>query len=258
MQQWVIEHGWLDRCLQRALPAVQTGFVPLCRVVSIAGTGRFSPIWRVFMIATLIATPWYALYPLAPPRLMTPFGFPFVDTLAVYGEAVSSTEGVGGANQFAAMPSMHIGWTTIAALWLAAALPWWRIGAILGTVHVGLMCVTVVVTGNHYVLDIVAGFAVAGLAVLIERSASNGVLAATLVFVEKHRCRGESLVRMASRQSGKRTIVRHLTCRHRLWSIKDSRRCTQSTLTIAQHGTTPPIQAVGLGLTGGCCWHSRS
>jgi membrane-associated phospholipid phosphatase len=31
------------------------------------------------------------------------------------------------------------------------------------------MCVTVVVTGNHYVLDIVGGFLVAGAAILLAR-----------------------------------------------------------------------------------------
>jgi membrane-associated phospholipid phosphatase len=54
-------------------------------------------------------------------------------------------------------------------MWLAAALPRWRIGLILGITHVALMCVTVVVTGNHYVLDIVGGFAVAGFAVFVAR-----------------------------------------------------------------------------------------
>jgi membrane-associated phospholipid phosphatase len=62
---------------------------------------------------------------------------------------------------------MHIGWTTFAALWLAAAIPRRRIGALLGGLHLALMCVTVVVTGNHYVLDIVGGFTVAGTAILI-------------------------------------------------------------------------------------------
>lgn len=170
LQQRVLEHAWLidvfNAHYRQFKPALY-----LCAVLCLLlAPVDFRRIWRVFMIATLIATPWYALYPLAPPRLMTPFGFPFVDTLAVYGGAVSSSEGVGGANQFAAMPSMHIGWTTIAALWLAAALPWWRIGAVVGTAHLGLMCLTVVVTGNHYVLDIVAGFVVAALAVLIERT----------------------------------------------------------------------------------------
>jgi membrane-associated phospholipid phosphatase len=131
--------------------------------------GAFGRIFRIFLLATLIALPWYALYPLAPPRLMDSFGFGFVDTLAVYAGVESTAGGAGGANQFAAMPSMHIGWTVIAALWLAAAFPWRFVGALLGATHVAVMCVTVVVTGNHYVLDIAGGFLVAGTAVAVER-----------------------------------------------------------------------------------------
>jgi membrane-associated phospholipid phosphatase len=98
---------------------------------------------------------------------MQPYGFPFVDTLAVFGGVEQSAAGAGGANQFEAMPSKHIGWTTIAALWLAAALPWYRIGLVLGLAHLTLMCVTVVVTGNHYVLDIIAGFVVVAIAAAV-------------------------------------------------------------------------------------------
>jgi hypothetical protein len=169
LQQRVLEHGWLidffNLYYRNFKPALY-----LCAVLCLLlAYDRFRSIFRVFVIATLIALPMYALYPLAPPRLMEPFGYAFVDTLAVFGGVQSSSAGAGGANQFAAMPSMHIAWTTIAALWLAAALPRWRIGPVLGVVQVAIMCVTVVVTGNHYVLDIVAGFAVAGSAIVVAR-----------------------------------------------------------------------------------------
>ena len=59
--------------------------------------------------------------------------------------------------------------TGLAALWLAAALPWWRIGAILGGIHLTLMSVTVMATGNHYSLDIVAGLVVVGVAYALAR-----------------------------------------------------------------------------------------
>lgn len=169
LQQRVLEHAWLidffNAYYRQFKPALYI-CIALCLLLAPA---RFGHIFRIFLIVTLIALPMYALYPLAPPRLMEPYGFAFVDTLAVYGGAPSSSDGVGGANQFAAMPSMHIAWTTVGAMWLAAALPRWRIGLILGITHIALMCVTVVVTGNHYVLDIVAGFVVAGVAVLVAR-----------------------------------------------------------------------------------------
>jgi membrane-associated phospholipid phosphatase len=167
MQEWVLERGWLidffNIYYQNFKLALYLSAI-VCLVLAPAG---FRRIWQMFMIATLIAVPWYALYPLAPPRFMEPFGYPFVDTLVVYAGVQSSAEGVGGANQFAAMPSMHIGWSVFAALWLAAALPRWRIGAVLGGLHLALMCVTVVVTGNHYVLDIIGGFIVSGTAIAL-------------------------------------------------------------------------------------------
>lgn len=167
LQQRVIEHPWLidffNNYYRQMKPALYICAV-LC--VLLAPTA-FRRIWRIFLIATLIAFPIYAIYPLAPPRLMGPYGYDFVDTLAVFGGVEQTAAGAGGANQFAAMPSMHIGWTAIAALWLAAALPWHRVGLVIGVTHLALMCVTVVVTGNHYVLDIIAGFAVVAIATVV-------------------------------------------------------------------------------------------
>ena len=52
------------------------------------------------------------LYPLAPPRMMAGF----VDTIARYGPAIYSRPGVASvANQYAAMPSLHVGWALIVA-----------------------------------------------------------------------------------------------------------------------------------------------
>jgi hypothetical protein len=169
LQRWVLAHPALIDAFNAYYQAFKPVLFICAALCLVLASGSFGRIFRVFLLATLIAFPWYALYPLAPPRLMTPFGFDFVDTLAVYGGVESTASGAGGANQFAAMPSMHIGWTVIAALWLAAAIPWRHIGALLGATHVFLMCMTVVVTGNHYVLDVVAGFLVAGSAVALER-----------------------------------------------------------------------------------------
>ena len=128
----------------------------------IGDAGRFRFWRRVFLASMLIALPWYALYPLAPPRLVPELGF--VDTLAVYGPNYFSEKGLVTANRFAAMPSMHVGWTAIAACAIAAA---WsgRRGARAAQALAALLLVgmplTVVVTGNHWLLDIVGGWGVA-------------------------------------------------------------------------------------------------
>ena len=98
------------------------------------------------------------------PGSWIPYGYPFIDTLAVYGPNYFSDSGLVTANRYAAMPSMHCGWTLIGGVMLAYAYPKWRIGAIVGGTHTALMFFTVMVTGNHFVLDIVGGVLVAGAA----------------------------------------------------------------------------------------------
>lgn len=175
LQQWVLDHPVLIDFFNAYYRQFKPALYVCVLVCLLLAPAAFRRVNHIFLIATLIAFPCYALYPLAPPRLMEPFGFDFVDTLAVYGGVQSSSAGAGGANQFAAMPSMHVGWTSIAALWLAAAIPWHRVGAIVGSIHLTIMCITVVVTGNHYVLDIVGGFIVVGSAMLVARALPAGL-----------------------------------------------------------------------------------
>jgi membrane-associated phospholipid phosphatase len=163
MQRWALDHPWLidaaNLYYRNLKPAMYGSAVLALLLAPVA----FRRIRTALVLATLIAWPWFALYPLAPPRFMGPYGYPFVDT--IHGAAPQ----VGGANPYAAMPSMHIGWSALVALWLAAAFPRWRLGWALGAFHLGAMSFAVVVTGNHWVLDIVAGLAVAAVALLLAR-----------------------------------------------------------------------------------------
>ena len=106
----------------------------------------------------------FLLYPVAPPRLVPDGGF--VDIVADSG-TWGSWEAAGGvaerANQFGAMPSLHAAW----AVWVAltvTAMTERRLVRSLGWAHVAMTAVVVIVTGNHYVIDLVAGAAVAALA----------------------------------------------------------------------------------------------
>ncbi len=170
------EAGWID-AFNLHYRQLKTVLFVAAGLALLRDRPGFTSVWRLFLVTTAIAFPMYALYPLAPPRFMGPYGYPFVDTLATFGAAPNATSGIAAANQYAAMPSMHVAWTAIAALWLAVALPWRRVGAIIGATHLGTMCVTVMVTGNHYVLDIAGGFATVGAAWAI--LAVAGLLAKT-------------------------------------------------------------------------------
>lgn len=124
--------------------------------------------WRnTLAIVTLVALLGFSVFPLMPPRLL-PSSYGFVDTLARYGGSWSFDSGTMQkvSNQFAAMPSLHIGWST----WcMAALLPtcrhWWsRTLAILYPV-VTLFCI--VITANHYFLDAVGALIALGVAMLL-------------------------------------------------------------------------------------------
>jgi len=168
LQRWVLRQPeWVIHVFNNIYAYYMYGFYACMVVAMFFATERWRYLRRWFFISMAIATPLYAIYPLAPPRFMQPYGWGFVDTLAVYGPNYFSENGLVTANRLAAMPSMHVGWTTLAAISLAVCLPWRKIGiaiAILLTVAISL---TVIVTGNHYWLDGVAGWVVIGIAALV-------------------------------------------------------------------------------------------
>ncbi|MFC4019080.1 phosphatase PAP2 family protein [Micromonospora sp. GCM10011542] len=92
----------------------------------------------------------HVLLPLAPPRMLAATGM--VDTgrlvgPAVYGDPTTDTL----SNQYAAMPSLHVGWALVVAVVLITVTRGrWRWAWAL---HPALTVVVVVVTGNHYWLD---------------------------------------------------------------------------------------------------------
>ncbi|WP_432135690.1 MULTISPECIES: phosphatase PAP2 family protein [unclassified Streptomyces] len=131
--------------------------------------GRYAATRLVLFVTTATALVGYYVYPLAPPRLMP--GGHFVDTVLAHQTwgSLASGDLKDMSNQYAAMPSMHIGW----ALWCGltifalARAPWVRV---LGVLYPALTLVVIVATANHFWLDAVGGvlclafgFLVAGL-----------------------------------------------------------------------------------------------
>ncbi len=111
---------------------------------------------------------WYALQPVAPPRLAglasdTVSRQTFVDLESPFIQAFY--------NPVAAMPSLHVGLAPVVAwaLWRLTRSPWTRA---LGLAYPILVATSIVVTGNHYLLDIVGGLAVVLPAAAIVRWAS--------------------------------------------------------------------------------------
>lgn len=111
--------------------------------------------------ATILALVGFWLYPLAPPRLMPGLGI--IDT--VHGVQDFSKPDYGTlthlTNQYAAMPSLHFGWSLWCGLVIAILAPklWMKA---LGLLHPLFTAAAIVATGNHWILDAVGGALVVG------------------------------------------------------------------------------------------------
>ncbi|MCB5181064.1 phosphatase PAP2 family protein [Streptomyces antimicrobicus] len=131
--------------------------------------GRYAAARMVLFATTGVALVGYYLYPLAPPRLMN--GQDFIDTVLVHHTWGSMASGnlKHMSNQYAAMPSMHIGWSLWCGLTIfaVASAPWARI---LGLLYPTATLVVIVATANHFWLDAVGGMLCLGFGYAVSRS----------------------------------------------------------------------------------------
>jgi membrane-associated phospholipid phosphatase len=119
---------------------------------------------NAFVISGAIGLFIFALYPLAPPRLVDDLGI--IDTVTLHSQSYRVLQPPALVNQYAAMPSLHFGWNLLIGIALVREARRWPARAF-GLVLVPLMWLSVVLTGNHYIIDTIAGavLALAGLAV---------------------------------------------------------------------------------------------
>ena len=89
----------------------------------------------------------------------------FLDTMTTYGP--SAYDGASGAlvNQYAAMPSLHIGWAVLIAVVVCRTGP--RPLAVLACLHALTTVAVVTVTANHWLLDGLVAVALLGVALLV-------------------------------------------------------------------------------------------
>lgn len=114
------------------------------------------------LVAGAVGMPVYAFYPCAPPWIG---GTGYTDTVAHAGWLTSFARPEGVANHIGAMPSFHIAFLVLAA---------WAVGRSARSPTVRVLCVVepvlvgwaIIATGNHWVLDIPAGLALAGAGLL--------------------------------------------------------------------------------------------
>ena len=134
---------------------------------------RYRAVRTVMIAMTLIALFGFYFYSLAPPRLLQNGNF--VDTFKLlnpWGQTAATSDGVAGlgssTNEYAAMPSLHIGWSTWCAL-VIAHLAQRRWVKVLGIAYPFCTFAVIIGTANHYVLDAVGGLVTLALGFLVQR-----------------------------------------------------------------------------------------
>lgn len=124
---------------------------------------KFARVRNALIATTAAALAIHVVYPLKPPRMMRGF----VDTARVFGPDPYQLSISGGANQLAAMPSLHFGWALLIALgaiWAGHSPRRW-----LMLVHPVVTLAVVVLTANHYWIDAIAAAAIVAVAWLLTR-----------------------------------------------------------------------------------------
>ena len=130
----------------------------------------YRPLRNALVLANVLAFAVFWLYPVAPPRMLPGFTDVVAATHAIgswHTGALASA-----ANEFAAMPSLHIAWAVwcTVVVWQLSTRRWLRALAVL------YPCVTafaVLSTGNHYVLDLLGGLVTITVSLLLVRLLSG-------------------------------------------------------------------------------------
>jgi hypothetical protein len=143
------------------------GFGPLIAAVLIWLGIRHRDLYRglrtLLFISLGLAVIGYVFYPTAPPRLVPGLGI--TDTVGLSSHDTGSVAGI-RFNPYAAMPSMHVGWSVLIGIFGFRAARSRRLKTFF-VLHPFLMVLTVTATGNHYFIDALAGIGAALVAVIV-------------------------------------------------------------------------------------------
>ncbi|MBF8267666.1 MAG: phosphatase family protein [Dehalococcoidia bacterium] len=154
LQRWLLEE---ERGVVLFFNWVYTlGFFPVMAITAVVffvkDRDTYYKVRSIMLVSFVLGVIIFAIFPLAPPRFMGDLGF--VDTIQALGpgQYTSGSELI-SYNRYAAMPSMHFAWAFLLSMaWASTPYIWAKIAAV---VYQTLMAGAVVITGNHYFLDVI-------------------------------------------------------------------------------------------------------
>ena len=158
LNRWLTAHAFLARSAvdyyQYLHIAVAMTLLVACYVFR---PREYRPVRNALLVINAIGLAAYALFPVAPPRLLPGSGF--IDTVARAGFGAHHSATV-AVNPYGAMPSLHVAWavwvllvgfTITESMWLRCVF----------VAHPLITALVVVATANHYVLDVAVGIVLA-------------------------------------------------------------------------------------------------
>lgn len=158
VQSWILSYDWFVKFLNWFY---LFGHLPVIAVLAVWMYFWHRPQYLImrnaFLLSGAIALAFYVNFPTAPPRLLPEeVGFGFVDTVATQYEESRPLTPSWFVNEYAAFPSMHIGWNLLVGigLWMATKNPFLRAFAVFMPV---MMFTVIILTANHYFIDAFAG-----------------------------------------------------------------------------------------------------
>lgn len=119
--------------------------------------GSYAFLRNMALLSWTAGVIWYAVQPVAPPRLLESGFTDTVSTQTFFNLDSGFIQAF--YNPVAAMPSLHVGMAPVVA-WALIKLTPWLWSKALGVAYPLLVAVSIVVTGNHFLLDIAGGLAV--------------------------------------------------------------------------------------------------
>jgi hypothetical protein len=173
----LVDHGWMGVAADYWYSSAHY-VVTVAVLVWLYRRSRdvYLPARRALAVTTILGLALYFLLPTAPPRMLGGY----VDVLSLHagdgwwGSDASAPKGLGGlTNELAAFPSLHAGWSLWVALAVWSATYDVRVRA-LAWAYAAITALVVIGTANHWVVDVLVGWLVAGVGWLLTHEAARG------------------------------------------------------------------------------------
>ncbi len=122
-------------------------------ILYLTNRDRYKYYRNVVLLSFVIALLGFMLFPLAPPRMIAEH---FVDTINIFGPSqYASREFANYYNAYAAMPSLHFGWTVMFGIMFLRSHN--KLIKIFGVIYPTMTLFAITITGNHFIMDAVGG-----------------------------------------------------------------------------------------------------